>query len=118
MRARIIILTLLAAAAVFFNFFNAGRVLTYTRAQAQLEKTVGAVKNIHTELMVEYDDLCSGQNISSLVSVELGNFLPEKRQGRVIYVHEPSPAKARDSYCIVDLIATKAQAKDIQIIPD
>lgn len=118
MRGRFITFLLVAALAVFFNFFNARRVLTYTRAMAQMEKTVGAVKNIHTELMVEYDDLCSGQNISSLVSVELGSFIPQMQQGRVIYVHEPSPAKARDSYCIVDLIATKAQAKDVQIIPD
>jgi len=118
MRGRLITLLLVAAAAVFFNFWNARKVLTYTRALDHMEKTVNAVKNINSELEIEYDDLCSGQNLSSLVSVELSNFIPDQQQGRIIYVHEPSPAKAKDSYCIVDLIATKAQAKDIQIIPD
>lgn len=130
MRGRVIIFLLLAAAAVFMNFWNARKVLTYTRALDQMEKTVNAFKNINTELEIEFDDLCSGQNISSLVSVELSNFIPQKQQGRIIYVHEPRSVQgsksqageswrsARDSYCIVDLIATKAQAKDIQIIPD
>jgi hypothetical protein len=118
MRGRLIIFLLVAATAVFFNFWNARKVLNYTRSMDHIEKTVAAVKNINTELEIEYDDLCSGPKHLSLVSVELSNFIPEQQQGRIIYVHEPRSAETRDSYCIVDLIATKAQAKDIQIIPD
>ncbi|NLK50728.1 MAG: hypothetical protein GX294_08780 [Candidatus Cloacimonetes bacterium] len=118
MRARLIIFLFVLSVAVFFNFYNARKVLTHTRSIDQMEKTVNAAKNIKTELEVEYDDLCSGQNLSSLVGVELNGFIPEQQQERIIYVHEPHPDTAKDSYCIVDLIATKAQAKDVQIIPD
>lgn len=118
MRGRFIIFLLVLATALILNFLNAQKGVIYTQEIDQMEKTVNAVKNIHTELKVEYDDLCSGQNLSSLVCVELKNFIPEKQQERIIYVHEPSPAKAKDSYCIVDLISTKAQAKDVQIIHD
>lgn len=111
-------LLLLFAMAVFYHFWNANKVVIYTRKQSCLEKTLAAEKNINTELLVELDDLRSGRNISSLVSVELSGFVPEKQHGRIVYIHEPGERQEKRSYAIVDLISSKAQAKDIQIIPD
>jgi len=118
MRGKFTILVLLAIAAIYLNFRNAGDVVMLTRERGHLEKSCAAEKNIHTELMVELNDLRSGKNISSLVSVELSGFVPEKQEGQIIYVHEPGKTQQQKSYCIVDLIASKAEAKDIQIIPD
>lgn len=118
MKGRVILFGLVFLVAWFLNWSNQRKVHTYTREMAQKEKSVNALKNIHTELQVEYNDLCSGQNLSSLVNMELNSFIQDKQEERVIYVHEPSAQKATDSYCIVDLIATKAQAKDVQVIPD
>jgi hypothetical protein len=118
MRGKLTILVILAVTAIFFNFYNAGSVVKLTREKGYLEKGCAAEKNIHTELMVELDDLRSGKNISSLVSVELSGFVPDKQQAQIIYVHEPGKAQQQKSYCIVDLISSRAEAKDIQIIPD
>lgn len=118
MRGKITILVILAVVAIFLHFRNAGDVVTLTRERGHLEKGCAAEKNINTELMVELNDLRSGKNISSLVSVELSGFVPEKQEGQIIYVHEPGKTQKEASYCIVDLISSKAEAKDIQIIPD
>lgn len=89
-----------------------------TRKLSEAEKTYNAEKNINTELLVEYDDLRSGRHIASLVRVEMSQFIPEKEQGRVIYVHEPALDKKESSYTIIDLIASKAEAKTVEIMLD
>lgn len=104
--------------AVFFNFWNANKMLGYTRFLSYLEKTQAAEKNINTELKVEHDDLRSGKHIASLVRIEMGNFVPDQQQGKIIYVHEPGDQQEKGNYCIVDLIASKAQAKEVQVILD
>ena len=118
MRGRITVFLMLLAVAGFMHFWNANKVVRQTKYLSKLEKSYAAEKNIHTELMVELDDLRSGKNISSLVSVELSGFVPDKQQAQIIYVHEPGKAQQQKSYCIVDLISSRAEAKDIQIIPD
>lgn len=118
MRGRIFILVAVFAVVWFLNFYNNNRVVRYTRQLSELEKTYNAEKNINTELMVELDDLQSGRHIASLVRVEMSNFIPESEAGNVLYVHEPSPKQEKGSYCIIDLIASKAEAKNVQIIPD
>ncbi|MDZ4182496.1 MAG: hypothetical protein U1B83_06445 [Candidatus Cloacimonadaceae bacterium] len=90
----------------------------YTRFLSYLEKTQAAEKNINTELKVEHDDLRSGKHIASLVRIEMGNFVPKQQQGKIIYVHEPGTRQEKGNYCIVDLIASKAQAKEVQVILD
>jgi hypothetical protein len=100
---------------VFLNFFNNNRVVQYTRKYSELEKTYNAEKNINTELLVELDDLRSGRHIASLVRVEMSNFIPDQEAGKIIYVHEPSPKQEKGSYCIIDLISSKAEAKNVQI---
>jgi hypothetical protein len=90
----------------------------YTRTISALEKTYYADKNINTELLVEYDDLRSGRHIASLVRVELSNFIPDQEAGKIIYVHEPSPKQEKKNYCIIDLLAKKAEAKNVQILLD
>ncbi len=112
------LLVALLGLAVFFNFFNNNRVVQYTRKLSELEKTYNAEKNINTELMVELDDLKSGRHIASLVRVEMSNFIPESEAQNILYVHEPSPKQEQGKYCIIDLIASKAEAKNVQIIPD
>jgi len=118
MRGRIMILIALMGAAFFFSFFNNNRVVQYTRQFSVLEKTFNAEKNINTELLVELDDLRSGRHIASLVRVEMSNFIPEQEAGKIIYVHEPSPKQEKGNYCIIDLIASKAEAKNVQILLD
>jgi len=118
MRGRIMLLVALFGLAVFFNFFNNNRVVQYTRKLSSYEKTYNAEKNINTELLVELDDLRSGRHIASLVRVELSNFIPDQEAGKVIYVHEPSPKQEKGRYCIIDLIASKAEAKNVQILLD
>ena len=118
MRGKILIFVALLAIAVFLNFFNNNRVVQYTRSLSDLEKTYNAEKNINTELLVELDDLRSGRHIASLVRVEMSNFIPDKEAGKVIYVHEPSPKQEKGSYCIIDLLASKAEAKNINILLD
>jgi len=117
-RGRLIILVILAAICGFLNFFNNNRVVADTRRLSDVEKTYFAEKNINTELLVEHDDLRSGRHIASLVRVELSQFIPEHEQGRVIYVHEPAPDKSENSYTIIDLIASKAEAKNVEIMLD
>ncbi len=75
-------------------------------------------KNINTELLVELDDLRSGRHIASLVRVELSNFIPDQQAGKIIYVHEPSAKQDKKTYCIIDLLTTKAEAKNIQVLLD
>jgi hypothetical protein len=36
----------------------------------------------------------------------------------VVYVQEPDEKTETSSYCIVDLISTKAEASQVQVIPD
>lgn len=117
-RGRIIILIVFAAICGFLSFFNNNRVVADTRRLSEAEKSYNAEKNINTELLVEHDDLKSGRHLASLVRVELSNFVPEKEQGRVIYVHEPAASKTESSYTIIDLIASKAQAKNVEILLD
>jgi hypothetical protein len=118
MRGRLTILIALMGLTVFLNFFNNNRVVQYTRKYSSLEKTFNAEKNINTELLVELDDLRSGRHIASLVRVEMSNFIPDQEAGKIIYVHEPSLKQEKSSYCIIDLIASKAEAKQVQILLD
>jgi hypothetical protein len=118
MRSKIIVLLIVLVAAVFFNFYNAHRIVIQTKRLSTLEKAYGAEKNINTELLVDLDDLRSGDHIASLVRVELSNFVPQEEQGKIIYVHEPTDSEGKSEYCIIDLISTKAQAKEVQILLD
>lgn len=118
MRGKLLILAAVFGLAVFLNFFNNNRIVQYTRQLSELESAYNAEKNINTELLVELDDLKSGRHIASLVRVEMSNFIPEAEANNVIYVHEPSPQQKQGKYCIIDLIASKAEAKNVQIIPD
>ncbi len=115
MRGRLTILIAIFGLAVFLNFFNNNRVVQYTRKYSILEKTYNAEKNINTELLVELDDLRSGRHIASLVRVEMSNFIPDQEAGKIIYVHEPSAKQEKKSYCIIDLLASKAEAKNVQV---
>lgn len=116
MKGRIVILLLITLLFFYLDFSNQRKILVYTQTIDQIEKSINATKNINTELMVEYDDLCSPDNISNLVSVELQH--SKQNRGRVVYVQEPCSDAQSSSYCIVDLISTKAEASHIQIIPD
>ncbi|HQB97723.1 MAG TPA: hypothetical protein PKZ46_02230 [Candidatus Cloacimonadota bacterium] len=118
MRGRIIVLIILTTICVFFSFFNNNRVVSYTRRLSVVEKTYNAEKNINTELLVEHDDLRSGRHIASLVRVEMSQFIPDNEQGSIIYVHEPSPEQEKNAYCIIDLIATRAEAANVNIMLD
>jgi len=118
MRGRIIGLLIILVICVFFSFYNNNRIVSYTRRLSNVEKTYNAEKNINTELLVEHDDLRSGRHIASLVRVEMSQFIPDNEQGSIIYVHEPSPAQEKNSYCIIDLIATRAEAKNVTIMLD
>ncbi|MFO8145461.1 MAG: hypothetical protein R6T89_07025 [Candidatus Syntrophosphaera sp.] len=115
MRGKFIIILLLGIVVVFFNFFNANKIVHQTREQARLEASLSAEKNINTELRVEHDDLRSGKHPASLVRVELSNFTSREERGSIIYVHEPNDTKDKESYCLIDLFASKAQAKEVQI---
>lgn len=118
MRARIIVLVIFALICGFLNFVNKHQVVEYTAKLSEQETSYNAEKNINTELLVEHDDLKSGRHIASLVRVEMSHFIPEKETGRVIYVHEPAPGKKENSYTILDLIASKAEAKNVEILLD
>ncbi|HPV14554.1 MAG TPA: hypothetical protein PL126_02750 [Candidatus Cloacimonadota bacterium] len=116
MKGRFVILLVIALLFFYLDFANKRKILVYTQTIDQIEKSINATKNINTELMVEYDDLCSPDNISNLVSVELQQ--SELAKGKVVYVQEPNEKTETSSYCIVDLISTKAEASQVQIIPD
>ncbi|MDD4148126.1 MAG: hypothetical protein PHO85_06375 [Candidatus Cloacimonetes bacterium] len=118
MRGKIIVLIILVVICGFFSFFNNNKIVSYTRRLSNVEKTFNAEKNINTELLVEHDDLRSGRHIASLVRVEMSQFIPDNEQGSIIYVHEPSPSQEADSYCIIDLIATRAEAKNVTVMLD
>ncbi|MBW6513903.1 MAG: hypothetical protein K0B87_04000 [Candidatus Syntrophosphaera sp.] len=118
MRGKFAILALFAIGIGFLNFWNAHKIVHQTRELAKLETAHAAEKNINTELRVEHDDLRSGKHIASLVRVELNNSLPREQQGKIIYVHEPADSKDEANYCIIDLFASKAQAKEVQILLD
>lgn len=115
MRAKLTIFIVLAIIAGFLHFWNANKIVQQTKLLSKLEKTYAAEKNINTELLVELDELRSGEHISSLVRVELSNFVPSEEQGKIIYVQEPADEQEKGSYCIIDLFASKAQAKEVQI---
>ncbi|HAN40994.1 MAG TPA: hypothetical protein GX398_01730 [Candidatus Cloacimonetes bacterium] len=116
MKGRIVVLLLILLLFTYLDFTNKRKILVYTQTIDQIEKSINATKNINTELMVEYDDLCSPDNISNLVSVELQH--SDQDRGRVVYVQEPDEKTETSSYCIVDLISTKAEASQVQVIPD
>ena len=118
LRGKLITLIILATVCGFLNFFNNNKIVSYTRRLASVEKCFNAEKNINTELLVEHDDLRSGRHIASLVRVEMSQFIPEQGQGMIVYVHEPSQKQEKSGYCIIDLIATKAEAKNLSIILD
>ncbi len=118
MKGRLIIIAIATFMAVFIHYFNGNKVVHYTKEMSALEKTVNAESNINTELLVELDDMKSGRHISSLVTVELNNFISGTKKGSVIYVHEPSARQDKSNYCIIDLFASRAEAKTITVIPD
>lgn len=118
MRGKIIILAIVLVTAIFLYFHNGNQVGRFTKQYSALEKTLNAEKNINTEQLVELDDLRSGRHISSLVRVELSNFIADKPAGSVVYVQEPSPKQENNSYCIIDLIASRAVAKNVEVILD
>lgn len=118
MRGKLVIALILTLAVGFLNFWNANKIVHQTQQIAKLETRYSAEKNINTELKVEQDDLRSGKHLASLVRVELSNFVPREEQGKIIYVHEPADIKDKESYCIIDLFASKAQAKEVQILLD
>ncbi len=117
-RGKLITLIILAALCGFLNFFNNNKIVNYTRRLSRVEKSYNAEKNINTELLVEHDDLRSGRHIASLVRVEMSQFIPEQDQGRIVYVHEPSAKQEKSGYCIIDLFASRAEAKNLSIILD
>ena len=41
-----------------------------------------------------------------------------QQAGKIIYVHEPSPKQEKKTYCIIDLLSKKAEAKNVQILLD
>ncbi|MBM4403684.1 MAG: hypothetical protein FJ042_04785 [Candidatus Cloacimonetes bacterium] len=116
MRGKLILLIGLVVLAFFFHFYNNNRVTNYTRRLNNLEKSYNAEKNISTELTLEHELLRSGRHIASLVSVEMSQFDHNKPKGSIIYVHEPSSAEGDANYCIIDLIASKAEAKTVTLI--
>ncbi len=116
MRGKLIFLIAVVIAAVYFYFYNNNKITNYTRRFSQAEKTLNAERNIFTELTLEHDELRSGRNIASLVSFEMSQFDSNKPKGSIIYVHEPSSDKSDDTYCIIDLIASKAEAKTVTVI--
>lgn len=118
MRGKLIILLALVVTVGFFNFYNNYRNVYYTRKMADFEKSYNAEKNINTELVVEHGELRSGKHIASLVRVEMSQFIPGNEQGSVIYVHEPAKKSSSNGYCIIDLVASKAEAKTVNIILD
>lgn len=118
MRGRLIVLVILMALCGFLNFFNNNRIVSYTRRLSNVEKTYNAELNINTELLVEHDDLRSGRHIASLVRLEMSQFIPDNEQGSIIYVHEPAANQEKNSYCIIDLIASRAEAKNVTIMLD
>ncbi len=117
MKGKLIIISVTILLSVFFHYFNGNKIVQYTKEMSTLEKTVNAESNINTELLVELDDMRSGRHISSLVTVELNNFISDTKKG-VIYVHEPSSKQDKSNYCIIDLFASRAEAKTISVILD
>jgi hypothetical protein len=117
-RGKIITVIILASLCGFLNFFNNNKIVNYTRKFSVIEKSYNAEKNINTELLVEHDDLRSGRHIASLVRVEMNQFIPEQGQGQIVYVHEPSKKQEKSGYCIIDLLTSKAEAKNVNNILD
>ncbi len=118
MRTRFFSLILLIAVAVFLNFWNANKIVDYTQQLARLETKLAAEKNIHTELKVERDNLINGDLFGGAAFMAEQGVSPQMNMGQMIYVHEPADQENPENYCIIDLLATKAQAKEIQILPD
>jgi len=118
MKGKLITLGIVLVLAVFFYYSNGNKIVHYTKEISSLEKTFNAESNINTELLVDLDDLKSGRHIASLVTVELNNFASDTQKGSVIYVHEPVDKSEGSGYCIIDLIATRAEAKTVNIVPD
>ncbi|HNU54801.1 MAG TPA: hypothetical protein PLI58_05355 [Candidatus Syntrophosphaera sp.] len=116
MRAKFVILILIAVVAVFANFWNANQMVRATQKLARMETKLAAEKNINTELRVESDDLRSGRQFAELMSADASG--QPVQAGKIIYVHEPADKQSRESYCIIDLFASKAQAKEVQILLD
>ena len=117
-RGKLITLIILAALCGFLNFFNNNKIVNYTRRLARVEKSYNAEKNINTELLVAPDHLTRPRNLATLLRVEMSQFIPEQDQGRIVYVHEPSAKQEKSGYCIIDLFASRAEAKNLSIILD
>ncbi len=118
MRAKFVILILLVVLAGFAHFWNANQIVRDTQQLARMETTNAAEKNINTELKVERDDLRSGRQFAGLVTLDADGKPVAPSQGKVIYVHEPAGEQNKTDYCIIDLFASKAQAKEVQILLD
>ncbi len=118
MRAKFVILITIIVAAGFTSFWNANQILRDTQKLARLETKYAAEKNINTELKVERDDLRNGRQFAGLVNLGPNGESAPSAQGKIIYVHEPADHQDKESYCIIDLFASKAQAKEVQILLD
>lgn len=118
MRAKFVILLLLIVAAGFANFWNANQIVRDTQELARLETKYAAEKNINTELKVERDDLHSGKQFAGLVNIGANGEPIPSGHGKIIYIHEPADTKNQARYCIIDIFASKAQAKEVQILLD
>ena len=118
MRTRFLSLILLIAAAGFLNFWNANKIVRGTQQLARLETKLAAEKNINIELKVERDDLRSGSLFGESAFLGEQGLPSQMNMGQMIYVHEPADKENRESYCIIDLLATKAQTKEVQILRD
>ncbi len=115
MRAKFVTLILITVAAVFASFWNANQIVHETQKLARLETKHAAEKNINTELRVERDELRSGDQFAGLISSS--ESMPEQA-GRIIYIHEPADKQDPANYCIIDLFASRAEAKEVQILLD
>jgi len=116
MRGKLILLIAISVLAVFFHFSNKNQITNYTRRSSNLEKAYNAANNLFTELTMEHEELRSGRHVASLVSVEMSKHARNNPEGSIIYVHEPSAADSDENYWIIDLIASKAEAKTVTLI--
>jgi len=117
MKGKLVLLILAFAGWVFFHFFNYSLILRNTMEMSKLEKSLQAEKCIHTELLIEHNDLISGNNVASVVPAEMSKYVPKEIAGNILYIQEPSQQKNPSPYCIIDLLTPKAEAATT-IIPD
>jgi len=118
MKGKVIVMIITLVGWVFFHFFNVNMLYLRTQDISKLEKALQAQKNIHSELLIEHDDLVSGRSVSSVVPEELSKYKPREEAGNVVYIQEPGlQQKTPTPYCIIDLFTPKAEAATT-IIPD